>query len=562
MAPNASIEEGARLLPTSKANKGYVGLPEVSAAGENESKTENALTNFLQGRLGKAMLASVAVGVLFVGAKSMGQDPTLAVPKVIDEGLWEVPVSVEGTETCKVVPSLPNNGCDYFQAKNLGYYADPQSCANAAAADKACTGDEIMFSLSYPVWGCRCCKPKGTSSYAPNRNWQIYKYGGAFGPVTESKPKYGCDLFQAKNLGNHGSPESCAAAASADGACTSNEFMFSKSYNSWGCRCCKPQPSGVAYSPNNNWSVYSYGEPAVSKVYNSVPNYGCDRFQAKNLGTQDTPESCAAIAVNDPACTGNEIMFSTSYKSWGCRCCKMKPAGAVKDVYSPNQNWDVYKYTGNIAAFNSKPKYGCDMFQAKNLGTSFKDAGECADAASRDAACTSNEIMWSGYSYAWGCRCCKPKPSGVAYSANPNWNIYQYAPKVSMPTACSTPPPPPTPPPPTPNPTAKPTLRPTPNPTDKPTDKPTVKPTDKPTENPTDPPAPAHYEGPGGDNDRFWRTDEEFGGKTRLCRNFIENNPEKNCCVKGSYRGTGQNPQTACDACPGHCQSADICLTC
>eukprot|EP00521_Asterionellopsis_glacialis_P008183 CAMPEP_0195285058 /NCGR_PEP_ID=MMETSP0707-20130614/3026_1 /TAXON_ID=33640 /ORGANISM="Asterionellopsis glacialis, Strain CCMP134" /LENGTH=612 /DNA_ID=CAMNT_0040344489 /DNA_START=72 /DNA_END=1911 /DNA_ORIENTATION=- len=306
-------------------------------------------------------------------------------------------------------------------------------------------------------------------------------------------PGYGCDKFQAKQLGTgYKTPQECAVAAHADSACSGNEIMFAPVYNyAWGCRCCKPKPSGsvdAVYSKNPNWDVYKYTAPTKAvTVYKRLPSYGCDRFQAKQLGTgHKTPEACAAAAMADPACSGNEIMFAPVYNyAWGCRCCKPKPSGQDKDVYSANRNWDTYKYVGAVKAVNRLPGYGCDNFQAKNLGTNFKDAGECADAAFKDSACTSNEIMWSGYSYAWGCRCCKPKPAGSdanVYSKNQNWNIYQYNLPVDLVQTCAPPPPTPNP---TPNPTPKPTSKPTSKPTPKPTGKPTLEPTNTPTAEPT-----------------------------------------------------------------------------
>jgi len=83
-------------------------------------------------------------------------------------------------------------------------------------------------------------------------------------------------------------------------------------------------------------------------------------------------------------------------------------------------------------SYNRLPGWGCNDFQDKNLGTTYSSPEECSDAAFLDPACTGNEIMWSPYSYAWGCRCCGPKPEGKsdeeAYKANNNWNTWQYTP--------------------------------------------------------------------------------------------------------------------------------------
>eukprot|EP00483_Globobulimina_turgida_P007561 UN07576 len=70
--------------------------------------------------------------------------------------------------------------------------------------------------------------------------------------------------------------------------------------------------------------------------------------QIKNLGNIKNPEECAVIAATDPACTGNQFMFSDSYGYvWGCRCCP------TSYQYGAHAHWDVYEYS-NVVVNSAK----------------------------------------------------------------------------------------------------------------------------------------------------------------------------------------------------------------
>ncbi|KAL7551578.1 hypothetical protein ACHAWF_014761 [Thalassiosira exigua] len=57
-------------------------------------------------------------------------------------------------------------------AKNLGNLRYPEECAREMTNTPEC-GDTFMFSVSYPVWGCRCCIP-GDQVLSGNENWALY----------------------------------------------------------------------------------------------------------------------------------------------------------------------------------------------------------------------------------------------------------------------------------------------------------------------------------------------------------------------------------------------------
>jgi len=74
-------------------------------------------------------------------------------------------------------------------------------------------------------------------------------------------------------------------------------------------------------------------------------NKECSR-QVTNLGTFSSAQECVNAATENAACS-YEIMYSSAYPSWGCRCCKpldtiQYPVEAV--LYTDQDLWDVYQY--------------------------------------------------------------------------------------------------------------------------------------------------------------------------------------------------------------------------
>jgi len=202
-------------------------------------------------------------------------------------------------------------------------------------------------------------------------------------------------------------------------------------------RCVEPKQPTISptISPSSALSQIQTANPSISFPSEPTrPNQAC-RNEKKNLGKSFTNvEQCIAAAKVDPTCSGSEVMWSDSYnKWWGCRCCsEHATCPAESSEYYDNSNWDVYTYRECRTLPNYvKPNKEC-RYKSKNLGTSFKSAMECMEAAKADPNCSGNEIIWSdGYNYAWGCRCCSSHPTCPAdasrYKVNNNWDLYEYA---------------------------------------------------------------------------------------------------------------------------------------
>lgn len=63
--------------------------------------------------------------------------------------------------------------------------------------------------------------------------------------------------------------------------------------------------------------------------------------QGTNFGEIATPRECAALVQGDKHC-GDKFMFSSSYPSWGCRCCT--PTGG--DGGALNPEWGLFVVSG------------------------------------------------------------------------------------------------------------------------------------------------------------------------------------------------------------------------
>merc|ERR1711862_1072079 len=149
-------------------------------------------------------------------------------------------------------------------------------------------------------------------------------------------------------------------------------------------RCVEPStPSPTTKSPTN--APIQTDSPTISNFPPKLsrPNQACTN-EKKNLGTSfANVEQCIAAAKVDPTCSGSEVMWSDSYnKWWGCRCCsEHATCPAESSEYYDNSNWDVYTYRECRTLPNYvKPNKEC-RYKSKNLGTSFKSAMECMEAA-------------------------------------------------------------------------------------------------------------------------------------------------------------------------------------
>jgi len=83
--------------------------------------------------------------------------------------------------------------------------------------------------------------------------------------------------------------------------------------------------------------------------------------QQRWLGKFSEPEACLKKAAETRECTTDYVMFSTTYNSWGCRCC----ASGNKNNYKKHNLWNVYTFSsdggsvgGDCPIFNSKNRCG------------------------------------------------------------------------------------------------------------------------------------------------------------------------------------------------------------
>eukprot|EP00588_Corethron_pennatum_P009162 CAMPEP_0194272048 /NCGR_PEP_ID=MMETSP0169-20130528/5705_1 /TAXON_ID=218684 /ORGANISM="Corethron pennatum, Strain L29A3" /LENGTH=256 /DNA_ID=CAMNT_0039014597 /DNA_START=1141 /DNA_END=1911 /DNA_ORIENTATION=- len=71
-------------------------------------------------------------------------------------------------------------------------------------------------------------------------------------------------------------------------------------------------------------------------------------IQDKNLGNFATAQECVDAAISDSSCGGYEVMHSSVYPVWGCRCCaafhEMK-CPVENELYTSHELWDVYQYS-------------------------------------------------------------------------------------------------------------------------------------------------------------------------------------------------------------------------
>eukprot|EP01083_Nonionella_stella_P208836 757594_1 len=76
----------------------------------------------------------------------------------------------------------------------------------------------------------------------------------------------------------------------------------------------------------------------------------------------------------------------------------------------------------SIYVYKQIEHHGCDS--GYQLGINYSTPTACAEAALQNQKCTGFQLMWSGYSYSWGCYCCTMPI--IIGSENENWDIYAY----------------------------------------------------------------------------------------------------------------------------------------
>jgi hypothetical protein len=152
----------------------------------------------------------------------------------------------------------------------------------------------------------------------------------------------------------------CIEAAKADPACTGNEVYWERrpqgSYDHF-CMCCAehttcPPPGedyqGGALGMATGFALLLHTYRYEScKAYSNIskPHTMCIN-KSGNVGIFDTPEGCMEAARNDPACDGNEVMWSPGFNRWEyCQCCSKHPTcPAAEDRYRPSGKYHVFKH--------------------------------------------------------------------------------------------------------------------------------------------------------------------------------------------------------------------------
>jgi len=101
----------------------------------------------------------------------------------------------------------------------------------------------------------------------------------------------------------------------------------------------------AAYRLNrNNWTPATYSNVTQGIATKTRPKKECK--ETKNLGPFSTAQQCVDTAMQDESCS-YEIMYSSSYPAWGCRCCQ-----PFEDMNCPREEllyydqplWDIYQY--------------------------------------------------------------------------------------------------------------------------------------------------------------------------------------------------------------------------
>jgi len=323
-------------------------------------------------------------------------------------------------------PFTIKQGLACYGEHNLGTsFSSPDQCAAAALENPDCSGHEIMWSTNYNyAWGCRCCMihkecESDEDRYYTNPNWSVYqishmKHVPCDHEAILDVEGHSCAATD-KNLGTAFNDRyECAAAAIADPDCSGHQIMWSGYSYAWGCYCCKkPTCDDNNYNENINWSIYKY------RNINPCPNRRALKDDKHYLETFDTASNNGNQVTN-----GNHNMLTKT---------QLRATTTTKketDMHITHRDLTI-TYDLNTP---SKDKHTCAYNH--NLGSTFKNRQECAAAALQHPSCTGHEIMWSPYSYAWGCKCCSVAPKcrtdEQLFSPHDLWSLYQYRDTVAQ----------------------------------------------------------------------------------------------------------------------------------
>ena len=96
---------------------------------------------------------------------------------------------------------------------------------------------------------------------------------------------------------------------------------------------------------NSNWISPTYSTVTKGTATLTRSKKSCSS-QTKGLGTFSTAQQCVDAAMQDDSCS-YEIMYSTEYPSWGCRCCSSfedMTCPTEEGLYDSHDLWDIYQF--------------------------------------------------------------------------------------------------------------------------------------------------------------------------------------------------------------------------
>lgn len=272
-----------------------------------------------------------------------------------------------------------------------------RSCSTKAQSGESCfdNNDCISDMCDKSGWPYKCYDPNAPTisptvqlstlpttfptTSAPTYEWwnELENFVGFWCKHTKRNLSMHNRLHYSTEILNVGQ---CIEAAKADPFCTGNEIYWERRlqgpYDHF-CVCCSEFTTCPAPEEEYQMGASVFGSTAVTgfalllhtyrydscKAYSNVskPNAMCIHTskEVKNVGVDgvlrgsarggagifDTPEECMEAARNDPACDGNEIMWSPSFGSVHCECCSKHPTcPPTEDRYRPSGTYHVFKY--------------------------------------------------------------------------------------------------------------------------------------------------------------------------------------------------------------------------
>lgn len=106
---------------------------------------------------------------------------------------------------------------------------------------------------------------------------------------------------------------------------------------------------------DSGWTPLTYSTVTEAIATMTREKSSCSS-QSSNLGEFDTAQECVDAAMNDNSCS-YEIMYSTEYPSWGCRCCSSFvdiSCPSEDALYTSHDLWDIYQFR------NTEEEPSCD----------------------------------------------------------------------------------------------------------------------------------------------------------------------------------------------------------